>query len=179
MPRFSSSKVATRDTQAEDVIPADDGLYSSARAILRQQYGRIVQRPLMQKDSYILWLTFLTTISMASKDAVQGQESEIKSILGQLEDIWRIEHERTDYRRVKHRSGLAYFIPLLLEVLGDLNECFIDTNLPLPEGLNTMMDAWKNVLGRTDYVKGISTRTSRPLVQSGPRGESSSVEVQS
>ena len=178
MPRFPSSKATTRDVQAEDVIPAGDGLYSSSRAIMRQQHGRIVQRPLMEKDSYVLWLTFLTSVSMASKEAVRCHESEIKSIMGRLRDIWREEQERTDYRRVKHRSGLAYFIPLLLELLGDLNECFIDTNLPLPEGLNTMMDAWKNVFGRADHDQGISTNASRSLVQSGGKGESSSVAVQ-
>ena len=73
---------------------------------------------------------------------------------------------------------LAYFIPLLLELLGDLNECFIDTNLPLPEGLNTMMDTWKNIFGHSDNDKVISTSASRSLVRSGGKGESSPLAVE-
>lgn len=149
-PHVSNADTSHIDELSDDgaiILSSADFPDAAVRMIMKQKYGRIRSRPLMKKDIYILWLTFLTTISMASEEAIHEHSSDLRDIILDLTSQWRTDHERMDYRRVRHRNGLQSFLPLLIELLTNLLEILALTDTPSHSDIPDMIYAWKSLVG--------------------------------
>lgn len=64
----------------------------AARTIMEQKYDHNSNANLVKKDSFVLWLTLLTTISMVSNEAIRVHVGELEELFLDLVREWRTEH---------------------------------------------------------------------------------------